>query len=144
MDVRRDEQQEEPNVVPLIDISLVVLVMALLISSLAGKLLTVELPKAQKTQFVQAEQTTRLAVTADGAYRLNGGPMLGKGDLLSAVENLPRGTILLIETDAGVKYEQAAGAIDTILGRPGLKFALGRAGHAGPIGGAVQDRAEAK
>jgi biopolymer transport protein ExbD len=130
MDIRKDEQQEEPNVVPLIDISLVVLVMALVISSVAGKLLTMDVPKAQKTQFVQADQTTHLTVTADGSYVLTGGPKLDKEILALAVEALPEGTIVLIETDGGVKYEQVVGAIDTITARPGLKFALGKMGHA--------------
>jgi biopolymer transport protein ExbD len=130
MDVRKDEQQEEPNVVPLIDISLVVLVMALVISSVAGKLLTMDLPKAPKTQFVQADQTTHLMVMPDGAYQVNHGAKLNKADLAEAVESLQEGTIVLIETEAGAKYEQVVGAIDTIMGRPGLKFALGRIGHA--------------
>ncbi len=135
MDVRKDEQQEEPNVVPLIDISLVVLVMALVISSVAGKLLTMDLPKAQKTQFVQADQTTHLTVAADGAYVLGGGPKLDKAALASAVGELPEGSIVLIETDSGTKYEQVVGAIDTVMGRPGLKFALGSMGHAGKPAG---------
>ncbi len=131
MHVPIDERQEEPNVVPLIDISLVVLVMALVISSVAGKLLTMDLPKAQKTQFVQADQTTQLAVAADGAYQVNGGPKLTRTYLASAIADLPDGTIVLIETGGGAKYEQVVGAIDTIMARPGLKFALGKMGLAG-------------
>jgi biopolymer transport protein ExbD len=141
MDVRKDEQQEEPNVVPLIDISLVVLVMALVISSMSGKLLTMDLPKAQKTQFVQADQTSRLVVAADGSYVMAGRSKLDKEALATVVDALPEGTIVLIETDDGVKYDHVVGAIDTIMARPGLKFALGRMGHSGKfVGPATEAR----
>ena len=65
MDTSRNEQQEEPNVVPLIDVSLVILVMALVISSVVGRLLPLELPKAARTQLVTAQETVGLVVGRD-------------------------------------------------------------------------------
>jgi len=125
MDVSRDERQEEPNVVPLIDISLVILVMALVISSVAGRLLPMEVPKSEKTRFVEAAQTAPLTVSKDGAFQLGGQAGLGKADLSAALGRLEPGTIVLIRAEPGTPYELVVAAIDSVRGSLGLKLAFG-------------------
>ncbi len=125
MDRSRDERQEEPNVVPLIDISLVILVMALVISSVAGRLLTMEVPRAEKTRFVEAAQTAHLAVSKDGSFQFGGQAGLGKADLSAALGRLEPGTIVLIRAEAGTPYEHVVAAIDLVRANLGLKVAFG-------------------
>jgi len=129
MDMPRDERQEEPNVVPLIDISLVILVMALVISSVAGRLLSVELPKAEQTHFVEAAQTVPLAVSKDGTCQLAGEAGLKPSDLAPALGRLEPGTIVVISTESGTLYEHVVAALDSVRGNPGLKLAFGRMGQ---------------
>ena len=125
MDIAKDERQEEPNVVPLIDISLVILVMALVISSVAGRLLSLELPKAEKTHIIEAAQTATLTVHKDGACRLGGDRAVKPGDLPLALSGLQRGTVVLIRTERGTRYEHVVAAIDAVRANPVLKVAFG-------------------
>jgi biopolymer transport protein ExbD len=129
MDIPRDERQEEPNVVPLIDISLVILVMALVISSVADRLLSMELPKAEQTHFVEAGQTTALTVNKDGACQLGSETWLRPADMSPALGRLEPGTIVVIATEPGTRYEHVVAAVDAVRGNPGLKVAFGRMGR---------------
>jgi len=135
MDIPKDERQDEPNVVPLIDVSLVILVMALVISSVTGRLLPLAVPKAPQTKLVQASETIPLKVFKDGRFQLGDAADLDRNELNQLLDTLEDGTIVMISAEPGVQYASAVGAIDSMMGRK-LKMAFGRLPPPAPAGGA--------
>jgi biopolymer transport protein ExbD len=132
MSASTDEKQEEPNVVPLIDVSLVILVMALVISSVVGRLLPLELPKAARTQLVAAQETAGLVVSRDGTARLGGGTGMAPAELSAALTGVKEGTILLVAAEPGTRYESMVAVIDAVRARAGLKLAFAPGPPAAP------------
>ncbi|KKL60327.1 hypothetical protein LCGC14_2206430 [marine sediment metagenome] len=125
------EQIEEPDVTPLININLVLLVMVLAMASHSARLLPLEMPKAKddaRTEFVEMDQAVGLRVFKDGSYGMAGRQGLKAGDLPEAIDQLDPGRIILISMDPKAKYESLVRALDVIMAKPDLQVAFGSAG----------------
>jgi biopolymer transport protein ExbD len=123
---------EEPDVTPLINVNLVILVMVLAIASHAARLLPLALPKAPggRTEFVNAADAVPLHVQAANAYRLGDGAELAADALPAELGKLPEGTTVLVTMDPDAPYGALVLAIDHMLARPSLRVAFGQAANA--------------
>jgi len=121
MSRHRNTDIPEPDVTPLINVNLVILVMTLLIASHAAKLLPMSLPKAERTELIQTSEAAELDVAADGSYRLDGtGPFDGDG-LAAALGQIEDGRVVLVTMAPKARYEALVAAVDRVVARPTLK-----------------------
>ena len=116
---------EEPDVTPLIYVNLVILVMVLAIASHAAKLLPLEMPKAEKTEFLEMSDAVLLKVQKDNAYEFQG-RALTRESLPGAIDGLADDSVLLIAMDPKAKYDSLVWAMDSIMTRPDLQVAFGQ------------------
>jgi len=123
-------QMEEPDVTPLINVNLVILVMVLAIASHAARLLPLAVPKTDKeTKFVAMDKAVLLRVNTDDRYSLQGGAPLNAEELGEELEDLPEGSILLVSPHPKAKYGALVKAVDHLLARRGLQVAFGYPGR---------------
>ena len=120
-----NNELEEPDVTPLININLVILVMVLAIASHAAKLLPLVLPTSEKTDFLNASEAVTLSVGKNSSYQLGDKTGLAKEDLQKELTGLEQGTCVIIRIETGVKYESLVTALDCVMTVPGLKVAFG-------------------
>lgn len=80
------EEIDVPDVTPMINVNLMILVFALLMVCNSSKLLPLFMPKAEKTEFIEMAQASMLRVEKDG-YSLNG-QKTGKDELAAAIAEL--------------------------------------------------------
>ncbi len=108
-----DDMMGEINMVPFIDIMLVLLIVFIITVPVMKHAVNVQLPRAVAEQEVVEPQTVRLAVAADGAYSL-GGEVVSDEQLAerlkteAAREPQPN---LHISGDRDVRYERVAQAM---------------------------------
>jgi len=119
----RYQQTHEPDVTPLINVNLVILVMTLLIASHAARLLPLSLPKAANTDFSEAGSALPLVVAADGSYGFDGQAGLTRDQLAQAIDHI------LVSMAPEARYEALAWALDCIMARESLKVAFGSPGN---------------
>ena len=142
----RSLEAEEPNVVPLIDVSLVILVMLLTIAAHAARTMPLAVPRAAKVRLMEAGESTALIVAKDGSFHLRMAAAAGQtGDevavadcqeLSQLLKQLPQGAVLTITTEPGVSYKAFVKAMDCILAEPDLKVAFGGGtGHTAAVAG---------
>jgi biopolymer transport protein ExbD len=120
-----DESMEEPDVTPLININLLLLVMTLLIASHAARLLPLDLPTAQTSTALDASQAVQLHVEKGGTFQLQADTGLAKDDLAAKLQDLPEDATVLISIDADARYEHFVWAMDRIMDRPAMQVAFG-------------------
>ncbi|HUT35183.1 MAG TPA: biopolymer transporter ExbD [Planctomycetota bacterium] len=123
-------QLEEPDVTPLINVNLVILVMTLLIASHAARLLPLVLPKAQgaRTALVGTEEAVVLRVEAGTTYRLGERASLSAEALPGEIARLPDGTVVLVSMDPKAPYGSLVRAVDCLLARRTVQVAFGQPG----------------
>jgi len=123
------KQLEEPDVTPLINVNLVILVMTLLISAHAARLLPLVLPKAPgaKTTLLGIEEAVPLKVGLGDAYQLGKEQGLSPDELAAEVQRLPDGAIVLVSADPKAPYASLVRAVDCLLARGTLQVAFGEA-----------------
>ena len=128
------QQLEEPDVTPLINVNLVMLVMTLLMASHAARLLPLVLPKAQgaKTTLLAAEKAVPLNVGLGDAYQLGEKAKLSPEELRAEIQRLPDGAIVLVSMEPKAPYGSLVRAVDCLLARGTLQVAFGQAGSAPP------------
>ena len=119
---------EEPDVTPLINVNVVILVMVLLIASHAARLLPLAFPRAQETKFMGLDEAATLTVRADETFRFAGQDGLSADALAATAQGLAEGTVVVVGADAGVRYESLVQALDAVLAAPGLRVAFGGTG----------------
>ena len=123
---RRHRKLEEPDVTPLINVNLVILVMTLAIASHAAKLLPLAVPKAKdNTTYIGMDEAVVLTVSEKGRYSLAGGSELDAEALGAAVKELPADSIVLVSAHPKAKYGSLVSAVDHLIERPGLRVAFG-------------------
>ena len=120
------DQLEEPDVTPLINVNLVILVMVLAIASHAAKLLPLKMPKAEKTEFVEMSQALHLRVAESGGYELGDQTGLDAESVGAAIEALDEGQIVLISMDRKAKYDALVKVLDHMMSKPYLQVAFGQ------------------
>ena len=132
---------EEPDVTPLINVNLVILVMTLAIASHAAKLLPLAVPKADKpTAVVDVKKTVVLSISATNTFGLDGATDLTMDELSARLAKMPEGRIVLVSASPKSKYESLVKVVDRLLERGDLRVAFGHlsgaiAVTAAPAGG---------
>ncbi len=122
-------QMEEPDVTPLINVNLVILVMVLAIASHAASLLPMAVPKAKdKTTFIEMQDAVLLTVAQDGKYTLQNRAIPDAEQLAAAIKELPGDSVILVSPHPQAKYEALMKAVDELVSRPGLRVAFGQPG----------------
>lgn len=131
IDVEQLEQLAEPDVTPLINVNLVILVMVLAIASHAAKLLPLVMPKAATTAFKEMSEATLLEVGKDGHYALAGRSGLSKEELGEAIHGLGDGSIVLVSMDPKATYDKLVWVVDRMMDKeaPLLQVAFGNPGQ---------------
>lgn len=95
---------EALNVVPFIDIMLVLLTMVLTTANfVATGRIPVALPQASHAQVEKPKDKT-IEITVDGAFHLDGG-IFSKDELKSRLEGLPPETSFLIRADRAIPFQ---------------------------------------
>ena len=115
---KKRRMNAEMNVVPYIDVMLVLLIIFMVTAPLLTQGIEVELPATDGEQMTQGEEPITLSVNRDGEFFLNVGD--NKGEPLSdedvraragaIVRNKPQ-EMFLVEGDAKVPYESVARAM---------------------------------
>lgn len=109
LDRRRSAPVADINLVPLIDVLLVLLAVLLVTAPLVGSALRMDLPRLAAAPPLPPERVT-VQLAADGALRWQGQPVARTALAPRMAEAARRGTppILAIEADAAVSYRQLA------------------------------------
>ena len=128
----RSRPLEEPDITPLINVNLVILVMVMVLASHAAKLLPLALPKSrdEKTTLVEISKTAVLRVEEDGTYQLSGRRGVSAERLAEELKGLADGSIVLVSVDPKARYAALVRALDALFARPTLQVAFGQAGEA--------------
>ena len=108
-----DEVMSEINMVPFIDVMLVLLIIFIITVPVMKHAVNVELPRASNEKEVVQPQTLRLSVKADGSYWLDDKPLSDEqlaARLQAAGQESPQPD-LHIRGDRDVRYERVAQAM---------------------------------
>ena len=108
-----DDVMSEINMVPFIDVMLVLLIIFIITVPVMKHAVNVELPRASNEKEVVEPQTLRLSVKADGSYWLDDKPLsdaLLAARLQAAGQENPQPD-LHIRGDRDVRYERVAQAM---------------------------------
>lgn len=100
----------EINMIPFIDVMLVLLIIFIITVPVINHAVNVDLPQASNERVVDKPENVRLAVNADGAYFWNDAP-ISDGELeqrLSAMSTQQPQPELHIRGDKAVRYERVA------------------------------------
>ena len=116
----------EINVVPYIDVMLVLLIIFMVAAPLMTQGIDVELPDAEAESLTVPEDPPTLVINADGSYRIaqgeNAGELLDDTQLQTRATELIQakpGQMILVQGDAKVPYERVANGM-AILRRAGV------------------------
>lgn len=109
----------EPNVIPMIDILLVLLIIFMITQPLSRMAIDVQVPPPEQTTVTQqANNQIVLELADDGSYAINGQPV-PKDQLDTQIHAIfdPRpAKLLFIKADPVVKYQEVIEAMDTARG----------------------------
>lgn len=105
-----DEMLSEINMIPFIDVMLVLLIIFIITVPVIKHAVSVDLPKASSERLLDKPENIRLVVDADGQYHWNGariedGQLPGRLSAAAALEPQPE---LHIRGDRAVRYERVA------------------------------------
>lgn len=111
-----DADIEEINVVPLVDVMLVLLVIVLTTASfISTGQIPVHLAKAKHADGSQ-EPAIKLVLLADGGLTLNDRGITGEG-LPSALQGLPRNRQVVVWADKQIALERFVATVDVVKGQ---------------------------
>jgi biopolymer transport protein TolR len=109
----------EPNMTPMIDVLLVLLIIFMLIVPMARKAIDLQLPDPTPQQASAPDPNQIvLEISADGSYMINKG-VVPKADLDSRIHSIydPRpDKIIFVKGDPKAKYQDVIEAIDVVRG----------------------------
>ncbi len=109
----------EPNMTPMIDVLLVLLIIFMLIVPMARKAIDLQLPEPNPNQVAQADpQQIVLEVSATGEYMINKTPVPAGGldaRIHEIYDNRPE-KIIFIKGDPTAKYQIIVTAMDIVRG----------------------------
>ncbi len=108
--LRSEEEMSEINMIPLIDVMLVLLIVFIITVPVINHAVRLELPQAAARRSSDTPETIRIAVDAKGAWYWNDGPiddeaLPGKLAIVAALDPQPE---LHIRGDRDVRYERVA------------------------------------
>ncbi len=117
---RGDSFESEPNVVPMIDVLLVLLIIFMMQVPLQRKAMDVNLPPEQQVQQQQAQISNQivLELTADGGYAINSEPVAFANleRRLREVFDVRPTKLMFIKTAGNRQYGQVIEAMDLARG----------------------------
>lgn len=123
----RRKLSSEINVVPYIDVMLVLLIIFMITAPLMTQGVDVELPKTDSQPMPTSQEPVILSVDSDGRYFLNRGDdtshALDDGELTARVGELLKAqpdSMILVQGDTKVSYGEVAHAM-TLLQQAGIK-----------------------
>jgi len=116
---------DEPDITPLININLMLLVMVLIMASHAARLLPLDLPFAEKTTAVNADQAVSLHIANDGSFRLGADAGLSRDALVHKIRQLEDGATVLVNMDAKAQYAQFVWVLDRLTDKRTVRIAFG-------------------
>jgi biopolymer transport protein ExbD len=110
-----DQMLSEINMIPFIDVMLVLLIIFIITVPVINHAVSVDLPRASNEKLVDKPQNVRLTVNADGAYFWNDEPLADAvfEQRLQAVASQQPQPELHIRGDRAVRYERVAQALAT-------------------------------
>jgi biopolymer transport protein ExbD len=110
-----DQMLSEINMIPFIDVMLVLLIIFIITVPVINHAVKVELPSASNQRLVDKPHNVRLTVAADGAYFWNDEPLTDAAfeQRLSAAAAQQPQPELHIRGDRAVRYERVALALAT-------------------------------
>lgn len=105
-----DEMLSEINMIPFIDVMLVLLIIFIITVPVIKHAVNIDLPQASNQQVIEKPETVRLSVNAEGEYRWNDLPMADAelDDRLAAAAARQPQPELHIQADKDVRYERVA------------------------------------
>ena len=108
--MRSEEEMSEINMIPLIDVMLVLLIVFIITVPVINHAVRLDLPQASAQRSTDAPGTIRIAVDAQGAWYWNDTPVADDAlpGRLAAVAALDPQPELHIRGDRGVRYERVA------------------------------------
>jgi biopolymer transport protein TolR len=108
----------EPNVIPMIDILLVLLIIFMISQPLARMTIPVQVPPAETSKATGPSTQIVLAILADGGYEINGQPV-PPGQLDTQIhaiyDNRPT-KLIFVKSDPDRTYQDLINAMDIIRG----------------------------
>jgi biopolymer transport protein TolR len=102
-----------PNITPLVDVLLILLVIVMLTSSLFVKSLSVTLPKTDLNAPAVAVKSLSISITASGKVLVNNVEL----PLSSAVEKVKPGVSVLVYVDQAATYAEMAKVLSALQAR---------------------------
>jgi biopolymer transport protein ExbD len=109
----------EPNVTPMIDVLLVLLIIFMLIVPMARKAIDLQLPDPNPIQSSTPDnQQIVLEVSADGSYMINKSPVApdGLAQKIHDIYDLRPDKIIFVKGDPAAKYQTIISAMDVVRG----------------------------
>jgi biopolymer transport protein ExbD len=110
MDGQNDQMLSEINMIPFIDVMLVLLIIFIITVPVIKHAVNIDLPRASNEQVVDKPENIRLSVDADGGYFWNEAPVSDAdfGERLAAAAAQHPQPELHIRGDKAVRYERVA------------------------------------
>ena len=105
-----DEMLSEINMIPFIDVMLVLLIIFIITVPVIKHAVNIDLPQASNQQVIEKPETVRLSVNAEGEYLWNDLPVADAelDDRLAAAAARQPQPELHIQADKDVRYERVA------------------------------------
>lgn len=110
---------DQINVVPMLDLSYVLLVIFILMTTASVQGIKVNLPKASNTPSLAKPSTKAITITQDGTLYLDAYPVASMAELESRLQSLKASSPdfpIVIKGDSTVQYEKVIDVLD-MLGR---------------------------
>jgi len=110
-----DQMLSEINMIPFIDVMLVLLIIFIITVPVINHAVNIDLPQASNQKLVEKTENVRLSINADGSYLWNDAPISDAEfeSRLSASATLQPQPELHIRGDKDVRYERVALAMAT-------------------------------
>ena len=110
--------KSDPNVIPMIDILLVLLIIFMITLPLARMAIDVQVPPLETAQQPPSSNQIVLEILADGSYRINGQPVPPRqldAQIHAIYDNRPA-KLIFIKGDGNRTYQDVITAMDIIRG----------------------------
>ncbi|HLV27423.1 MAG TPA: biopolymer transporter ExbD [Gemmatimonadales bacterium] len=115
-----EELKNEPNVVPMIDVMLVLLIIFMMIIPMSRKAIDVQLPDPNPQVPVAPTESNQivLEVLADGSYQINSQPVAAGGldQRLREIYDPRPDKIIFVKGDPTLKFQEVVKAMDIARG----------------------------
>jgi biopolymer transport protein ExbD len=110
-----NDLRSDINVTPLVDVTLVLLVIFMVVTPFLREQLPIDLPSARTGQVANESGQVRLTVSADGSLQLNADPVRREDleSVLRAVYATRAERSIFLEADRGLTYAAVVDLMDT-------------------------------